>query len=68
MPAQRRLHLSPISPLGSSGIVVRVRRTKDMEEDGRPRSLAFVSVTARNPVLASRRQGTNVCGYPLTGH
>jgi DNA-binding SARP family transcriptional activator len=29
-----------------------------MEEDGRLCSLAFVTVTARNPVLASRRRGT----------
>jgi DNA-binding SARP family transcriptional activator len=29
-----------------------------MEEDGRPCSLAFVSVPSRNPVLASRRHGT----------
>ena len=49
---------SPVCPPGSSGIVVRVRRTKDMEEDGRLCSPAFVTVTAPNPVLASRRHGT----------
>src|SRR5262245_19908170 len=60
-PFRRQLNvvsIEPVFPLGSSGIVVRVRRTKDMEQDGRPGSLPFVSVAARNPSLASRRQRT----------